>query len=124
MLFRSPAHPRCGTAFLLTVMVVAIVVFAFIPRDPLWWLITSRIIFIPLIASGAYEIIRLSSRYSSFRLVSLITSPNLMLQKLTTRWPDDDQIEVAVAAMKQALESDQAEELDASQLPTTEETQP
>ena len=119
----SPAHPRCGTAFLRTVMVVAIVVFAFIPRDPLWWLITSRIIFIPLIAAGAYEIIRLSSRYSSFRLVSLITSPNLMLQKLTTRWPDDDQIEVAVAAMKQALESDQAEELDASQLPTTEETQ-
>jgi uncharacterized protein YqhQ len=101
-------------------MVVAIVVFAFIPRDPLWWLITSRIIFIPLIAAGAYEIIRLSSRYSSFRLVSLITSPNLMLQKLTTRRPDDDQIEVAVAAMKQALESDQAKELDASQLPTTE----
>ena len=110
----SPAHPRCGTAFLLTVMVVAIVVFAFIPRDPLWWLITSRIIFIPVIAAGAYEIIRISSRYSDNILVSLITSPNLALQKLTTRWPDDDQIEVAIAAMNQALESDQAGQPDVS----------
>ncbi|MDP6452090.1 MAG: DUF1385 domain-containing protein [SAR202 cluster bacterium] len=118
----SPAHPRCGTAFLLTVMVVAIVVFAFIPRDPLWWLVTSRIIFIPVIAAGAYEIIRMSSRYSDNILVSLITSPNLALQKLTTRWPDDDQIEVAIAAMKQALESDQEDQPDLSD--STEEDQP
>ena len=102
----SPAHPRCGTAFLLTVMVVAIIVFAFVPRDPLWWLITSRIIFIPLIAAAAYEIIRWSGRYSDNLLVSLISSPNLALQKLTTRWPDDDQIEVAIAAMELAIKSD------------------
>lgn len=119
----SPAHPRCGTAFLLTVMVVAIVVFAFIPRDPLWWLITSRIIFIPVIAAGAYEIIRWSSRYSENALVSLITSPNLALQKLTTRWPDDDQIEVAIAAMKQALESDRTDQPETFQSPTTEDNQ-
>ncbi|HAL47152.1 MAG: DUF1385 domain-containing protein [SAR202 cluster bacterium] len=102
----SPAHPRCGTAFLLTVMVVAIIVFAVVPRAPLWWLITSRIIFIPLIAAAAYEIIRWSGKYSDNLLVSLITSPNLALQKLTTRWPDDDQIEVAVAAMELAIETD------------------
>ena len=119
----SPAHPRCGTAFLLTVMVGAIVVFAFIPRDPLWWLITSRIIFIPVIAAGAYEIIRWSSRYSDNVMVKLITSPNLALQKLTTRWPDDDQIEVAIAAMKQALESDQSDQANTSQSLTTGETE-
>ena len=56
----SPAHPRCGTAFLLTVMVVAILVFVLVPRDPLWWMILSRIIFIPAIAALAYEVIRLS----------------------------------------------------------------
>ncbi len=102
----SPAHPRCGTAFLLTVMVVAILVFVFVPREPLWWLITSRIVFIPLIAAVAYEVIRLSGRYEDNPLVSLISTPNLLLQKLTTRWPDDDQIEVAVAAMNTALEAD------------------
>ena len=102
----SPAHPRCGTAFLLTVMVVAILVFVFVPREPLWWLITSRIVFIPLIAAVAYEVIRLSGRYEDNPLVSLISAPNLLLQKLTTRWPDDDQIEVAVAAMNTALEAD------------------
>ena len=102
----SPAHPRCGTAFLLTVMVVAILVFVFVPREPLWWLVASRIVFIPLIAAAAYEVIRLSGRYEDNPLVRLISAPNLLLQKLTTRWPDDDQIEVAVAAMQTALEAD------------------
>ena len=102
----SPAHPRCGTAFLLTVMVVAILVFVFVPREPLWWLVASRIVFIPLIAAAAYEVIRLSGRYEDNPLVSVISAPNLLLQKLTTRWPDDDQIEVAVAAMETALEAD------------------
>ena len=102
----SPAHPRCGTAFLLTVMVVAILVFVFVPREPLWWLVASRIVFIPLIAAAAYEVIRFSGRYEDNPLVRLISAPNLLLQKLTTRWPDDDQIEVAVAAMETALEAD------------------
>ena len=102
----SPAHPRCGTAFLLTVMVVAIIAFVFVPREPLWWLIASRIVFIPVIAAAAYEVIRLSGRYEDNPLVKLISAPNLLLQKLTTRWPDDDQIEIAVAAMRTAIEAD------------------
>ena len=102
----SPAHPRCGTAFLLTVMVLAILVFVFVPREPLWWLVVSRIVFIPLIAAVAYEVIRFSGRYEDNPLVRLISAPNLLLQKLTTRQPDDDQIEVAVAAMETALEAD------------------
>ena len=102
----SPAHPRCGTAFLLTVMVVAIAVFAFVPREPFWWLITSRIVLIPAIAAASYEIIRWSGRYANNPLVSVITRPSLALQKLTTRIPEDDQIEVAIAAMGQAIEAD------------------
>ena len=102
----SPAHPRCGTAFLLTVMVVAILVFVFIPREPLWWLITSRVVFIPVIAALAYELIRFSGRYEDNPLVKAISAPNLLLQKLTTRHPDDDQIEVAAVAMRTALEAD------------------
>ena len=102
----SPAHPRCGTAFLLTVMFVAILLFVFVPREPLWWLVVSRIIFIPLIAAVAYEVIRWSGRYEDNPLVKIISAPNLLLQKLTTRWPEDDQIEIAVAAMQAALDAD------------------
>ena len=102
----STAHPRCGTAFLLVVMVLAIVAFVFVGRDPLWWLFTSRIVLIPLIAAVSYEVIRWSGRYSDTPLVRLITGPSLALQALTTKEPDDDQIEIAMAAMRAALEAD------------------
>ncbi len=104
------AHPRCGTAFLLTVMVVAIVVFTFVGRDPLWWLIVSRIVLIPIVAAVSYEVIRFSGFHSSNPLVRVITSPNIALQALTTRQPDDDQIEVAIAAMEQAIHADELHE--------------
>ena len=104
----STAHPRCGTAFLLVVMVVAIFVFTFVGREPLWWLIASRIVLIPFIAAASYEVIRLSGAYSGNPLVRLITGPSLALQALTTREPDDDQIEVAIAAMNQVLTEDAA----------------
>jgi uncharacterized protein YqhQ len=103
------AHPRCGTAFLLVVMFVAIVVFAFTGRDPLWWLITSRIVLVPLIASVSYEVIRFSGFHPNSPLVQLIAQPGLVLQRLTTREPDDGQIEVAIAAMEEAISVDVAE---------------
>jgi uncharacterized protein YqhQ len=100
------AHPRCGTAFLLVVMFVSIVVFAFTGRDPLWWLFTSRIVLIPLIASVSYEVIRFSGFHPDSPLVQVIALPGLILQRLTTREPDDDQIEVAIAAMEEAISVD------------------
>lgn len=103
------AHPRCGTAFLLVVMVVAIVVFAFVPRSPFWWLIGSRVILIPLIAGISYELIRLSGRHAGNPLVRLISGPSLALQALTTRQPDDDQIEVAIVAMAGTIKADQGQ---------------
>ena len=102
----STAHPRCGTAFLLVVMVVSIFVLTFVGRDPLWWLITSRVVLVPFIAAVSYEVVRLSGIYSGNIFVRFITVPNLALQSLTTREPDDDQIEVAIAAMNQVLVED------------------
>ena len=101
------AHPRCGTAFLLIVMVVALIVFVFVGRDPFWWLILSRVVLIPLIAGVSYELVRFSGRHSDNPMVRLITGPSLTLQKLTTRQPDDDQIEIAIAAMQQAIDADE-----------------
>ena len=101
------AHPRCGTAFLLTVGVVAVVVFAFVGRSPLWWLILSRIVLIPVIAAMSYEVIRFSGAHQANPLTRLITYPGLLLQSLTTRVPDDAQIEVAIHAMNTALTADE-----------------
>ena len=101
------AHPRCGTAFLLVVAVMAVVAFVFVGRDPFWWLILSRIVLIPVIAAASYELLRLSGRYATNPMVKFINAPSLALQSLTTRQPDDDQIEIAIAAMNQAIDADE-----------------
>jgi uncharacterized protein YqhQ len=102
------AHPRCGTSFLLTVAFVAVIVFALLGTPPLWWRLLSRIVFIPVVAGIAYEAIRLAGRHSSHWLVHWLFAANLALQRLTTREPDDEQIQVAVAALTLAVVSDQA----------------
>ena len=99
----SRAHPRCGTSFLLVVAVVAILVFTALGTPPLWWHLTSRIVFIPVIAAIAYEAIRFGGSHRHIRLVNWLFAPNLWLQALTTRAPQDDQIEVAITAMETAL---------------------
>jgi len=106
----STAHPRCGTAFLLVVMVLAIFVFALLGRPPLVWLILSRVVLLPLIAAVAYEVIRFSGMHQGNPLVRLITGPSLALQALTTRQPEDDQIEVAIHAMNLAMAADEGRE--------------
>lgn len=103
------AHPRCGTAFLLTVAVVSVLVFAFIPREPFWWLVTSRIVFVPVIASISYEVIRFNGAHLTNPIARAVGYPGILLQSLTTRVPDDDQIEVAIDAMKTALAADRGE---------------
>ena len=105
----SRAHPRCGTSFLLVVAVVAILVFTALGTPPLWWHITSRIVFIPVIAAIAYEAIRFGGSHRHIRVVNWLFAPNLWLQALTTRPPHDDQIEVAIAAMEAALEAEASE---------------
>ena len=105
----SPAHPRCGTSFLLTVIVASIILFMFIPREPLWMLIGSRIVLIPVIAALSYEFIRFTGLHSGNVMADMVGKPNLWLQKLTTAQPDDEMIEVAVSAMQTAIEIDRRE---------------
>ena len=101
------AHPRCGTAFLLTIMLIAVIIFILIPRESMIIVVSSRIFLVPFIASLSYEFIRLSSIYQTNFLMRAIASPSLWLQSLTTRQPDDDQIEVAIVAMTSAIEADE-----------------
>ncbi len=102
------AHPRCGTAFLLTVMIVSIVVFALLGTPDLPLRIASRIVLIPVIAGIAYEVIRFNGKHSGNSIVRMLSGPSLALQSLTTRPPDDDQIEVAIVAMRTAIDADRA----------------
>ena len=95
----STLHPRCGTAFLLIVMVVSIVMFAFLGWPDLLTRIASRIVLLPVVAGVSYEIIRFAGR-SENRFVQIAILPGLWLQKLTTRQPDDSQVEVAIQALE------------------------
>ena len=100
----SPHHPRCGTSFLLIVMVISILIFSFIPQSwPFSGKFLSRIVLIPMIAGISYELLRLSAKMKRNTLIHLLIIPGLMLQKLTTREPDDSQIEVAIRAVKEVL---------------------
>ena len=103
----STPHPRCGTAFLLTVMLVSVIVFALLMGPPIELRILSRIVFIPLIAAVSYEIIRFSGAHQNWPIAQLLARPGLLLQRLTTRYPDDDQIEVAICAMESAVAADE-----------------
>jgi len=99
----SQIHPRCGTAFLLWVMVIAIFVFAFIGRPDWYWLVTSRILLLPVIAGLAYELIRFAGKHSRNRILMTLLAPGLWLQRLTTREPTLDQIEVSIRALREVL---------------------
>src|SRR5688572_19394116 len=99
----SLIHPRCGTAFLLWVMVIAIFVFAFLGRPPLPWLIASRILLLPLIAGIAYELIRFAGKHTGNRALMTLLAPGLWLQRLTTREPSLDQLEVSIRALKDVI---------------------
>jgi uncharacterized protein YqhQ len=99
----SLIHPRCGTAFLLWVMVIAVFVFAFFGRPAWYWLIVTRIAFLPVIAGIAYELIRFAGKHQN-RIVMTILAPGLWLQRLTTREPTLDQLEVSIRALREVLQ--------------------
>ena len=99
----SLIHPRCGTAFLLWVMVIAIFVFAFFGRPHWYWLIATRILLLPVIAGIAYELIRFAGKHQDNRVLMSLLAPGMWLQRLTTREPSLDQIEVSIRALKEVL---------------------
>lgn len=99
----STLHVRCGTNFLLLVMVITVFVFALFGDPGLWWRIGSRIIAIPIIAGLAFELLRLGARFPDSLLMRAVMAPGLWLQKITTKPPDRDQIEVAITSFNEVL---------------------
>lgn len=102
----STLHVRCGTSFLLIVMVVAIFVFALLGRPPLPLRILYRVLLIPIISGISYELIKIAGKYSKNKIVNIIFYPGLLLQKLTTREPDDSQLEVAISSFNCVLKAE------------------
>jgi uncharacterized protein YqhQ len=105
----SLIHPRCGTAFLLWVMVIGIFVFALVGRPSWPYLIGSRILLLPVIAGLAYELIRFAGKHSDSRVLMILLAPGLWLQRLTTRQPTLDQIEVSIRALEEVRRREDAE---------------
>ena len=103
----SRIHVRCGTAFLLWVMVVSILVFLLITPAHWYWLVVSRILLLPVIAGIAYEVIRLAGRFGANPAVRVVLAPGLWLQLLTTRVPTADQLEVSIEALREVLRLEQ-----------------
>jgi uncharacterized protein YqhQ len=97
------AHTRCGTSFLLTLVVLSVLLFA--PLDPpsLLWRLVSRLVLLPVLAGVSYEFIRLTARFADRPWMQVLIAPNLALQRLTTREPDDGMLEVAISALKAVL---------------------
>ncbi len=106
----SLIHPRCGTAFLLWVMVVGIFVFALFGRPVWYWLIISRIALLPVIAGIAYELIRFAGKHADNRILMTLLAPGLWLQRLTTREPSLDQLEVSIRALREVLDLEGGEQ--------------
>jgi len=103
----STAHVRCGTSFLFVVLIISIIVFGLIGLHSLWLMVLSRIVLIPVIAALGYEVVYFGARHINNGLVRAILAPGLWLQAMTTRQPDDSQLEVALSALKRVMEADQ-----------------
>jgi len=106
---QSRFHPRCGTSFLLVVVLVAVAVFSLLGKPPLWERVASRVLLVPLIAGLAYEVVRAGARSCWFRPLVV---PGIWLQHLTTREPDPHQVEVALRALRAVLEREDASSLE------------
>ncbi|MBE3580177.1 MAG: DUF1385 domain-containing protein [Thermoanaerobacteraceae bacterium] len=104
----STLHPRCGTSFLLLVLVLTIVFFSLLGKGGLLWRLASRLVLLPVVAGVAYEIMKFSSRHMNSLPVRAVVAPGLWLQRLTTREPDDGMLEVALKALAAAREEDTA----------------
>lgn len=103
----STAHTRCGTAFLLAVLIIAVIVFALVGRQTVWLMVLSRVVLIPVIAALGYEATQFGARHMNNVLVRAVMTPGLWLQSFTTRQPDEGQVEVAIVALKEVLATDQ-----------------
>jgi uncharacterized protein YqhQ len=102
----STAHTRCGTSFLLIVVLLSVLVFALLGRPPMVWRIISRVLLIPVIAGISYEFIRFAASHRDNLFIKILILPSIALQSLTTREPDETMLEVAISALKPVLVTD------------------
>jgi uncharacterized protein YqhQ len=102
----SKAHVRCGGSFLFVVLIIAIIVFSIVGKWALWLMVLSRVLLLPLISALGYEVIYFGARHTNNIFVKIILAPGMWVQSFTTREPDNSQLEVAIAAMKAAVEAD------------------
>ena len=108
-----PEHPRCGTSFLLIVVIGSIILFTFLGQPGVFFIVVSRLVGIPIIAGFAYELLRWSGTRPNGRLAAILAKPGIWLQKLTTSVPAEDQIEVAISSLVVALDDDQFRDVSA-----------
>ncbi len=106
----STAHVRCGTSFLFAVLVIAIIVFTLLGRPSIWMSIIFRIVLLPAIAALGYEVTRFGASHTKNLISRILLAPGLMLQSMTTREPDDSQLEAAISALNEVIETDNSEE--------------
>lgn len=104
-----PEHPRCGTSFIIFVLILSVIVYTVLPADPSFWVkLGERVLALPLIAGLSYEVLKFSAKFETKWWMGWVTLPGLWIQKITTRKPSDDMVEVAVAALQGALEAERA----------------
>ena len=118
------AHPRCGTEFLVVVIILSILLFGFLGREDPVLMVGGRIILIPVIAAIGYEILRFGAKHRANPLVKALMAPGILVQMITTKQPSDDQIEVAIVSMEQALEADGEQVPSGSELPERQRLEP
>jgi uncharacterized protein YqhQ len=102
----TTAHARCGTSFILVVVVISVLVFSLLGRPPLLLRLASRVLLLPVITGISYEWLKFSARHEESWWIRSLLLPGLAMQKLTTREPDDRMIEVAIVALKRVLQED------------------
>jgi hypothetical protein len=102
--YYSTAHARCGTAFIFIVLVLAIFIFALLGHPPLWLTILSRVVLLPVIAAVSYEIMRFGASHARNAIIRILLAPGLALQAMTTREPNDAQLEAAISALNEVIE--------------------
>lgn len=98
----SRLHPRCGTSFIFLIVIVSIVLFSVMPNYGFYWRLAYRVLLIPVIAGISYELLRLSGKYRSSPVTKVLTAPGLLFQRLTTKEPSDDMLEVSIRAVTEA----------------------
>lgn len=107
----SRLHYRCGSSFILFTVIVGVFVYMFVATDPLWWRIVNRIILIPLVIGLSFEVLQLTNKVRNIPVLKVLGYPGLWLQLLTTKEPDDDQVEVALYSFQKVLQNDEVEDV-------------